>query len=64
MGDGIEQSCPDFSQVTTMFGPGHPFAYVVGTFSQTLFAGGTLLHRKRAAEAAFEQAAANIGAPS
>jgi NodT family efflux transporter outer membrane factor (OMF) lipoprotein len=44
--------------ITMMFGPGHPFAFVVGTFTQTLFAGGTLLHRKRAAEAAFEQAAA------
>lgn len=46
------------TDVTTMFGPGHPFAFVASTFTQTLFAGGTLLHRKRAAEAAFEQAAA------
>ncbi len=46
------------TDVTTMFGPGHPFAFVASTFSQTLFAGGTLLHQKRAAEAAFEQAAA------
>ena len=44
--------------VTNMFASGHPFASVIASFSQTLFAGGTLLHRKRAAEAAFEQAAA------
>jgi outer membrane protein TolC len=31
---------------------------VAGNVAQTLFAGGTLLHRQRAAEAAFEQAAA------
>jgi outer membrane protein TolC len=31
---------------------------VGGNVAQTLFAGGTLLHRERAAEAAFEQAAA------
>lgn len=46
------------TEVTTMFGSGHPLAFVVSSFTQTLFAGGTLLHRKRAAEAAFEQAAA------
>lgn len=46
------------TDVTTMFGPGHPFSFVASTFTQTLFAGGTLLHRKRAAEQAFEQAAA------
>lgn len=44
--------------VTNMFASGHPFASVISSFSQTLFAGGTLLHRKRAAQAAFEQAAA------
>jgi outer membrane protein TolC len=31
---------------------------VAGSVTQTIFAGGTLLHRKRAAEAAFDQAAA------
>jgi len=31
---------------------------VAGNVAQTLFAGGTFLHRQRAAEAAFEQAAA------
>ena len=44
-----------FSQ---MFSNGNPFWAVVGNVSQTLFAGGTLLHRKRAAEAAFDQTAA------
>jgi outer membrane protein TolC len=45
----------EFSQ---MFANGNPFWSVAGNVTQTLFAGGTLLHRKRAAEAAFEQAAA------
>jgi NodT family efflux transporter outer membrane factor (OMF) lipoprotein len=44
-----------FSQ---MFTDGNPFWFVVGNVTQTLFSGGTLLHRKRAAEAAFEQAGA------
>jgi len=41
-----------------MFANGNPFWSVVGNVVQTLFAGGTLRHRQRAAEAAFEQAAA------
>ncbi len=45
----------EFSQ---MFAPGNPFWTVAAGATQTIFAGGTLLHRKRAAEAAFEQAAA------
>lgn len=44
-----------FSQ---MFASGNPFWAIAGGVSQTLFAGGTLLHRKRAADAAFDQAAA------
>lgn len=44
-----------FSQ---MFATGNPFWAIAGNVSQTLFAGGTLLHRKRAAEAAFEQSTA------
>src|SRR4029077_6711231 len=44
-----------FSQ---MFADGNPFWSVAGSVTQTIFAGGTLLHRKRAAEAAFDQAAA------
>jgi len=41
-----------------MFANGNPFWSVIGNAAQTLFAGGTLLHQQRAAEAAFEQAAA------
>ena len=41
-----------------MFANGNPFWSVAGNAAQTLFAGGTLLHQQRAAEAAFEQAAA------
>lgn len=41
-----------------MFASGNPFWAIAGSVTQTLFAGGTLLHRKRAAEAAFEQAGA------
>jgi NodT family efflux transporter outer membrane factor (OMF) lipoprotein len=44
-----------FSQ---MFADGNRFWSVAGSVTQTIFAGGTLLHRKRAAEAAFDQAAA------
>jgi NodT family efflux transporter outer membrane factor (OMF) lipoprotein len=44
-----------FSQ---MFADGNPFWSVAGSVTQTIFAGGTLLHRKRAAEAAFDQTAA------
>ena len=44
-----------FSQ---MFANGNPFWSFVGNIAQTLFDGGTLRHRQRAAEAAFEQAAA------
>ncbi|MGN6717075.1 MAG: TolC family protein, partial [Candidatus Binatia bacterium] len=43
---------------TQMFAKRNPFWSVVGNVAQPLFAGGTLLHRQRAAEAAFEQAAA------
>jgi NodT family efflux transporter outer membrane factor (OMF) lipoprotein len=41
-----------------MFANGNPFWSVAGNVAQTLFAGGTLLHLQRAAEAAFDQAAA------
>jgi NodT family efflux transporter outer membrane factor (OMF) lipoprotein len=41
-----------------MFANGNPFWSVIGNAAQTLFAGGTLLHQQRAAQAAFEQAAA------
>jgi len=46
------------TDITFMYGPGQPFANVEFSFTQNLFAGGALLHLKRAAEAAFEQAAA------
>jgi len=41
-----------------MFAAGHPFWGIAAEISQTLFAGGTLLYQRRAAEAAFDQAAA------
>src|SRR5215470_9326063 len=41
-----------------MFANGNPFWSAAGNVLQTLFDGGTLRHRQRAAEAAFEQAAA------
>ena len=40
-----------------MFANGNPFWTLAGNLAQTLFDGGTLLYRQRAAEAAFEQAA-------
>ena len=43
---------------TEMFASGNPFWVVAGSVLQPVFAGGTLLHRQRAAEAAFEQAGA------
>jgi NodT family efflux transporter outer membrane factor (OMF) lipoprotein len=46
------------TQFARMFANGNPFWSVVGNFAQTLFAGGTLLHLQRAAEATFEQASA------
>lgn len=41
-----------------LFKPGTVFWNIGGNATQTLFAGGTLLHRKRAADAALDQAAA------
>lgn len=52
---GAGGAATTFSQ---MFASGNPFWAIAGSVTQTLFAGGTLLHRKRAAEAAFEQAGA------
>ena len=43
---------------TQMFANGNPLWTLAGNLAQTLFDGGTLLYRQRAAEAAFEQAAA------
>jgi NodT family efflux transporter outer membrane factor (OMF) lipoprotein len=42
----------------SLFGPGSAFWTVAASATQTIFDAGTLLHRKRAAEAAFDQAAA------
>ena len=39
-------------------GPGTPFWTAAANAAQTIFDAGTLLHRKRAADAAFDQAAA------
>jgi len=44
--------------LTQMFANSNPFWSIAGTVAQTIFDGGTLLHRQRAAEAAFEQTAA------
>ena len=46
------------TEFTRMFANSNPFWSVVGNVAQTLFDGGTLRHRQRAAEAAFEQAGA------
>jgi outer membrane protein TolC len=45
-------------QFNWMFRTGGPFWSLVGNVNQPIFQGGTLLHRKRAARAALEQAAA------
>jgi NodT family efflux transporter outer membrane factor (OMF) lipoprotein len=44
--------------IGSLFGPGTAFWTLAATGSQTVFAGGTLLHKERAAEAAFDEAAA------
>ncbi len=44
--------------IGSLFGPGTAFWTVTANAAQTIFDAGTLLHRKRAAEAAFDQAAA------
>ncbi len=46
------------TDITTMFANSNPFWILVGNVAQTIFDAGTLLFRRRAAEAAFEQAAA------
>lgn len=44
--------------IASLFGPGTSFGTVAANVSQTLFDAGTLLHKQRAAEAAFDQSAA------
>jgi len=46
------------TNVATMFANSNPFWSIIGNVAQSLFDAGTLWHRQRAAEAAFEQAAA------
>jgi NodT family efflux transporter outer membrane factor (OMF) lipoprotein len=46
------------NQIPWMFRSGGPYWTVVGGVNQPVFAGGTLLHTKRAADAALKQAAA------
>jgi len=47
------------TQFGRMFDPGNTFWSVMGSATQTLLSGGTLMHQQRAAEAAFDQASAN-----
>src|SRR5215831_15123921 len=46
------------TSIAAMFAKSNPFWSIAGTVSQTLLDWGTLFHRRRAAEAAFDQAAA------
>ena len=46
------------TQLADLFVPGNTFYNLTGSVTQTIFDAGTLLHRKRAAQAALEQAAA------
>jgi NodT family efflux transporter outer membrane factor (OMF) lipoprotein len=46
------------THIGKMFDPGNTFWSIVGSVTQSVFDGGTLLHQQRAAEAAFDQAAA------
>jgi NodT family efflux transporter outer membrane factor (OMF) lipoprotein len=68
VGVAIAQMLPQFNisggaggsatKLSELFRAGGPFWSAIGDVSQPLFQGGTLLHQKRAAEAALEQAAA------
>jgi outer membrane protein TolC len=46
------------TQIAELFTPGNIFWSLAGSVTQMIFDGGTLLHKKRAAVAAFDQAAA------
>ena len=48
----------DAGQIAGLFGPGTAIWSIAAGVTQPLFHGGTLLHQKRASEAAFDQAAA------
>jgi NodT family efflux transporter outer membrane factor (OMF) lipoprotein len=55
LGAGTGSSATDIAR---LFTPGNGFWNLTGTATQTLFDGGALLHRRRAADAALEQAEA------
>jgi NodT family efflux transporter outer membrane factor (OMF) lipoprotein len=46
------------TEIDQVFQPGGPFWSIIGSVTQTVFDGGTLLHRERAADQALYQAAA------
>jgi NodT family efflux transporter outer membrane factor (OMF) lipoprotein len=46
------------TEIDQVFQPGGPFWSIIGSVAQTVFDGGTLLHRERAADQALYQAAA------
>ena len=46
------------SQISQLFAPGTSFWTILGGVTQPIFDGGTLLHKKRSADAVYEQAAA------
>ena len=52
------QGGSEASFFSTLFAPGNGFWTLAGTLTQPVFEGGILLHRQRAARAAFDQAAA------
>ena len=68
IGVAIAHRLPQFSisatygdvstHLSQMFSPGTAFWSVIGSAAQTLFDGGVLLHQQRAAQAGFDQAAA------
>jgi NodT family efflux transporter outer membrane factor (OMF) lipoprotein len=52
----------DANRLSDLFGPGNGFWSLGGGLTQPLFQGGTLLHKQRAARAAYDQAAAQYRA--
>ncbi len=48
--------------IGSLFGPGTAFWSIAGNLTQPIFDGGALLHKKRAADAAFDEAAAQYRA--
>jgi len=62
MASGTAQCAWTSTVFTQMFASGNPYWAVAATVAQTLFDGGTRLHQQRAAEAAYEQSAAQYRA--